>query len=145
MKRGELSGVTDAIVDWNFNKFLIDENGNWIEHFTSTVSPFDTAIVNWITSDGLNTRINEIPQEDLKIFNGPNNSIQLQYEGNSTLAQFNLYSIDGKLIQAKNFNLINGSQTLPFDNSIIKNGIYFDKITFENKLIHHPIVLFGSN
>lgn len=145
LQRSELNGVSDAIVDWNFNKFLIDEDGNWVDHFTSTVSPFDTAIVEWITSDGISTRINEIPQEDLKIFNGPNNSIQLQYEGNSTLAQFNLYSIDGKLIQAKNFNLISGSQTLPLDNSIIKNGIYFVKITFENKLIHHPIVLFGSN
>lgn len=145
LQRSELNGVSDAFVDWNFNKFLIDEDGNWVEHFTSTVSPFDTSIVNWITSNGISTRINEIPQEDLKIFNGPNNSIQLQYEGNSTLAQFTLYSIDGKLIQAKNFNLINGSQTLPLENSNIKNGIYFIKIAFENKLIHHPIVLSGSN
>ena len=28
-----MNGVDDAKVSWNFNKFLIDENGNWVAHY----------------------------------------------------------------------------------------------------------------
>jgi glutathione peroxidase len=33
------NGVLDATIGWNFNKFLIDENGNLIAHFDSKVTP----------------------------------------------------------------------------------------------------------
>jgi glutathione peroxidase len=41
----KLNGVEDYSVSWNFNKFLIDENGNLIGHFKSSVEPFDEKIV----------------------------------------------------------------------------------------------------
>jgi glutathione peroxidase len=41
------NGVADAKVSWNFNKFLIDENGNWIAHYPSQVKPMDKAIVSF--------------------------------------------------------------------------------------------------
>ncbi len=145
LQRENLNGVSDAAVDWNFNKFLIDENGNWINHFTSTVSPFDTSIVNWITSGGVSTKINTIPSESLQIFNGPHNSIQLQYQGLPKDAQFSLYTIDGKLIHTKRFQLINGNQLILLDGVNISNGLFFTSIQFENKLIHRSIVLIGNN
>ena len=43
----ELNGVEDAKVSWNFNKFLIDENGNWVAHFKSKTAPLDEEIVNF--------------------------------------------------------------------------------------------------
>lgn len=33
------NGVLDATISWNFNKFLIDENGNLMAHFDSKVTP----------------------------------------------------------------------------------------------------------
>jgi glutathione peroxidase len=41
----EQNGVGDYRVGWNFNKFLIDENGNLIDHFGSGVNPFDEKIL----------------------------------------------------------------------------------------------------
>jgi len=40
----ERNGVDDANVSWNFNKFLIDENGNWVKHLSSRVRPMSEEI-----------------------------------------------------------------------------------------------------
>ncbi len=40
----EQNGVSDAKVSWNFNKFLIDENGRWVAHFPSSTSPMSMEI-----------------------------------------------------------------------------------------------------
>lgn len=42
------NGVLDATVKWNFNKFLIDENGKVVKHLASSVKPMDAEITNWI-------------------------------------------------------------------------------------------------
>lgn len=39
------NGVDDYPINWNFNKFLIDEKGNLIAHFGSGIEPMDEAIV----------------------------------------------------------------------------------------------------
>ena len=39
------NGVMDAKVSWNFNKFLLDENGKLIAHFKSGVKPMSDALV----------------------------------------------------------------------------------------------------
>lgn len=41
----ELNGKDDAKVSWNFNKFLVDENGNWVAHYGSRTKPMDEEIV----------------------------------------------------------------------------------------------------
>jgi len=41
------NGVSDAKVSWNFNKFLIDENGQWVAHFPSSTSPMSMEITNF--------------------------------------------------------------------------------------------------
>jgi glutathione peroxidase len=40
------NGESDAEVAWNFNKFLIDEEGNWVKHYPSGVDPFDENLLN---------------------------------------------------------------------------------------------------
>jgi len=40
------NGVMDAKVSWNFNKFLLDENGKLIGHFKSKVKPVSEEIIN---------------------------------------------------------------------------------------------------
>lgn len=42
------NGKADYKVSWNFNKFLLDEQGQILEHFGSTVMPFDKAILKYL-------------------------------------------------------------------------------------------------
>ncbi len=42
------NGVMDASVKWNFNKFLIDENGRLEKALPSSVTPLDEEILNWV-------------------------------------------------------------------------------------------------
>lgn len=44
----EKNGVDDAKVSWNFQKFLIDENGNWVKSISPQVSPVDEEILTWL-------------------------------------------------------------------------------------------------
>lgn len=42
------NGVDDFKVSWNFNKFLIDENGNLLQHFGSKVEPMSEELLSAI-------------------------------------------------------------------------------------------------
>ena len=42
------NGKQDADVTWNFQKFMIDENGNWMAFAEPKVNPFDKSIISWI-------------------------------------------------------------------------------------------------
>ena len=44
----EKNGVLDANISWNFNKFLLDENGNLLQHFSSKVEPNSEAITKYL-------------------------------------------------------------------------------------------------
>lgn len=43
------NGVEDAKVSWNFQKFFIDENGNWVASFSPTIDPMSEKIISLIT------------------------------------------------------------------------------------------------
>lgn len=42
------NGVLDATISWNFNKFLLDENGKMIAFFPSNIKPDSEAILNYL-------------------------------------------------------------------------------------------------
>ena len=42
------NGVLDATISWNFNKFLIDENGKLLAHFDSKVTPESPEIAKYL-------------------------------------------------------------------------------------------------
>ena len=44
----EKNGVEDSKVMWNFTKYLIDENGLYSKHLSSTVNPLDKEVISWI-------------------------------------------------------------------------------------------------
>lgn len=46
-----LNGKMDSKVQWNFQKYLIDENGNLVDVAYSKESPLSEKIVNWIKGD----------------------------------------------------------------------------------------------
>jgi glutathione peroxidase len=43
-----MNGKGDYKVSWNFNKFLLDENGQLLEHYQSKVKPMDEAITKYL-------------------------------------------------------------------------------------------------
>lgn len=43
-----LNGKVDADVTWNFQKFMIDENGNFVDYATPRTKPDDEKIIKWI-------------------------------------------------------------------------------------------------
>ena len=45
LTKKELNGHGDYSVSWNFNKFLLDEEGKILDHFNSKVEPFDDQII----------------------------------------------------------------------------------------------------
>jgi glutathione peroxidase len=45
-----LNGKMDSSVKWNFQKYLIDENGNLVDVAYSTEKPGNEKIVNWINN-----------------------------------------------------------------------------------------------
>lgn len=44
------NGVLDSEVSWNFQKYLIDENGNLVKKISPKVSPKSEEIISWIKS-----------------------------------------------------------------------------------------------
>lgn len=47
----KLNGKEDASVQWNFQKFMIDENENWVGFASPKESPFSEKIVTWIEKE----------------------------------------------------------------------------------------------
>ena len=47
----EQNGVADAEVTWNFQKFLIDEEGNWVKSIPPPESPASIEVIEWINED----------------------------------------------------------------------------------------------
>jgi len=44
------NGVADSEVRWNFQKYLLDEEGRLVKSLPSTVSPLDDAIAGWVNT-----------------------------------------------------------------------------------------------
>jgi len=42
------NGILDASIGWNFNKFLIDENGKMMAYFPSSVKPDSEDILKYL-------------------------------------------------------------------------------------------------
>jgi glutathione peroxidase len=48
LTRKTKNGVLESEVKWNFNKFLVDENGNLMGYFASTTGPMSSNITDLI-------------------------------------------------------------------------------------------------
>ena len=47
----DLNGVMDTKVKWNFQKYLVDEEGNFVDVAYSKEKPMSEKIVSWVESD----------------------------------------------------------------------------------------------
>ena len=45
-----INNQSDSKVGWNFQKYLIDEEGHLVKYIPAKVSPLDSSIVNWVVA-----------------------------------------------------------------------------------------------
>ncbi len=46
----EMNGKEDSKVSWNFQKYLIDEEGNLVRSFSPKTDPMDKEIISWLSN-----------------------------------------------------------------------------------------------
>lgn len=44
----KLNGVADSKVKWNFQKFLISEDGQWLTYFSTRTEPMSDEVLEWL-------------------------------------------------------------------------------------------------
>lgn len=98
LQRGDLNGVEDAQVTWNFHKFLIDENGNWVRHFPSVTVPTDTAITNWITAGSNTVSINKDEKINFEMYPNPSDGLAHLNFGNSANRKIIVFNALGEVM-----------------------------------------------
>ncbi|HNP50014.1 MAG TPA: glutathione peroxidase, partial [Bacteroidia bacterium] len=98
LQNASRNGVADAPVAWNFNKFLIDEAGNWVAYYPSSVNPLDTAIVNWILSPNTTGIKNQDAQFVWTIAGNPVKDVmRLQFSNSRRMnCTFDIFDIHGR-------------------------------------------------
>ena len=123
------NGVANANVTWNFNKFAIDEAGHWIRHYSQTVNPLDTSIVNWILSPNTTGITSKSQSAEAMLLNNPSNgSIELSIKTNrNEFLTASLYDIQGAMVTELFSGTINENRVLNFSPPV-NAGIYFLKL-----------------
>ncbi|MDB5281201.1 MAG: glutathione peroxidase [Bacteroidota bacterium] len=136
LQRQDLNGVSNASVDWNFNKFLVDEQGHWVRHFVHTVDPLDTAIINWITGPALVSGIEPVTGNDLvKIQSSNPTSTSIDMVVSSPAAQhleIQLFSIEGKMLGTIYSGIATGGQQISHPVNLLPSGMYMIKVQAGN-------------
>jgi glutathione peroxidase len=131
LQRANLNGVADAEVTWNFNKFLIDAEGNWAGYYDSPVAPGDPSIVNWI-NDGTSAGLSNVKEEETLVWYSQN-TIHIKNPNSVNASQFKLFSISGKEISINKGS--NAGELIP--NEDLKSGVYFlQQIQYDKQVSH---------
>src|ERR1041385_1664264 len=136
------NGVADAPVTWNFNKFLIDENGHWIAHYPSATSPLSSAITNWIMTPAAiesgqaafsAVYLSDNPVTDMMRLN--------MVPRIPSLVDIKLFSVDGRLAVNLFKGNISGKTEFKFSTEGLQNGIYFLTVSSGNEMKVLKVVL----
>ena len=123
---GSRNGVQNAPVSWNFQKFMINEDGTWHGMVSSATSPLGQAIVSWITAVGIEPgdkraivqNVYPNPTEGVVTVN-PSGLVN---EGRGSYA---LYSCTGPVVEKF---LISGSDVrFTLDLTHLPKGVYYLK------------------
>jgi glutathione peroxidase len=134
LQRANLNGVSDATVTWNFNKFLIDAEGNWAGYYDSPVAPGDPSIVNWINENS--TGLSNTKEEEMHVWY-TQNAIHVKNQNPEKVSQFRLFSISGQEISIRIGS--NSGELIP--NSELQSGVYLLQQIENDKYTCHRFVV----
>jgi len=133
LTQSSLNGVANATVSWNFNKFLIDEAGHWVRHYTQSTQPDDPAITSWIVdSASVVSSLKETQLEDFIEMKSSNPGTAIEFSLKNSVAQninINLYNSQGQLIQNIFTGIADNNRTITSDVSSLASGIYLVRIS----------------
>jgi|ERR1043165_1792835 glutathione peroxidase len=134
LKSASLNGVSNASVSWNFNKFLIDEAGHWVKHYTQSTEPDDPAIIAWIVdtpSVVQSTGIIEKRNGNLATMRSanPGSSVQLTFNNALQHADVAVYNLNGQLLKTIYNGTATANQAVNADVADLPQGVYLVKIT----------------
>lgn len=141
LQKKNRNGVANAQVAWNFNKFLIDEQGHWKRHFLSPTEPNDTAITHWITSTVTGSHSPLTQNSSTLLFKNPvENQLYLDNldEGREP-SRISLISVDGKV--AKTWIFQNGIDHIEESVANLANGMYTMEVIRGNLAERHRIMI----
>jgi glutathione peroxidase len=130
LQRANLNGVADAAVTWNFNKFLIDAEGNWAGYYDSPVAPGDPVIVNWINENSAGL-LNINDEETLVWYS--QNAIHVKNQNPEKGSSYKLFSISGQEISINKGS--NSAELIP--NTELQSGVYFLQQIENDKQVSH--------
>ncbi|MFI5218664.1 MAG: T9SS type A sorting domain-containing protein [Bacteroidia bacterium] len=131
------NGVADAPVNWNFNKYLVDEAGHWVAHFVGGVNPLDPVIVNWLTT----TSVNEIGSQNntFSVFPNPaKNEITVNNNLFEDKCVLKVYDSFGRNVFQSSFN--NYQSPIKIDVSGIAAGVYSVQLISENGVFQTKLI-----
>lgn len=134
LQRASLNGKQNAAVNWNFNKFLINESGEWVRYLPSTVDPTDTSIVNWIAKPSSLTGLSHNNylknHADLLQPQGQAGKLLLRQNGNVKMPlNVSIYNLEGKLVYVYSISQVqNSGEDILLDTGI-GSGLYAAIIT----------------
>ena len=130
LQRANLNGVADAAVTWNFNKFLIDGEGNWAGYYDSPVAPGDAAIVNWINENS--SGLLNINDEETHVWYAQN-AIHVKNLSSENASRYKLFSISGQEISIRKGS--NAGELIP--NTELQSGFYLLQQIENDKQVSH--------
>lgn len=131
LQRANLNGVSNATVTWNFNKFLIDADGNWAGYFDSPVAPNNSAIVNWINENN-SVGLSNVKSDNMLVWYFQN-TIHTNNTNLLNSSHYKLFSISG---QELSINKGSSSTELIPTNSL-QSGIYILQQIQNDKQVSH--------
>jgi len=130
LQRGDLNGVSDAPVTWNFHKFCIDEQGNWIMHFPSDIEPNDPQIIDWIV--GAQAVTESEPNKGLQV-NVRNQMLHVQTDASwNGIGTIEIYSADGKHATSVYSGELRSMNT-DFNLPALANGVYLIEVRNQDR------------
>jgi glutathione peroxidase len=140
-----LNGVSNATVSWNFNKFLVDEAGHWVRHYTESTNPMDTAIINWILTPSVVSSVPSINIDEwIELKTSNPGSSQIDFVVKNVEPQhysIRLYSNDGRLVNTI-FDGTSANQNISYSVASLASGFYLINIQGRDshKTIRYTIV-----
>ncbi len=131
LQQQSLNGVANATVSWNFNKFLIDEAGHWVKHYTQNTLPNDPEIVSWIVdTPSVVSGIKQIEADLITLRSAnPGNQIELSFNDASTNnTLIDLYNMNGQLTRSLYNGRVTGGQVISSNVADLPAGVYYVRI-----------------
>ena len=135
LENASQNGVSNANVTWNFNKFLIDEAGHWVKHYTNATEPNDPAIIAWIVDTPSVVQTTGIIEKSNDNFiemksTNPGSSLEFVVKNSSPKEiNINLYNTEGQLLKSVFSGMADNNQSISTDVSTLAAGIYLVRVT----------------